>query len=563
MKKILYSIACATLALGFAACSSEKDEPIVPNQETIDPVMTGDSYVYVRLNSVGTRAGLGGFEDGQQSEDGTTDENRIDVDNTYFYFFTENGNPFILLATQTNGTVIKSNMVRPTALNASTSDGAVSGEGLTGVLILGKADPETPYLGGKPARVFCVANLDEEIAQSLANLPLQDMLSVQKTSTSTGSRNAFTMSSASYVQDGKLVYTADCTDCVRENIADAQNNPVNIYIERTSAKIRVKNLGEKVIKNKDTGAAFEFDFSADGITTEKKQFKVTLTGWNTRNNAQKVNIVKRLNTAYDDFGIWWNDPTNFRSYWAETPDIELLSLTNTEFDFDQCVLKDYNTLTANSDLREFVRYNYPHTSDREISNANTQHGNWESRIGNREFDCTGVLIRGVISYADDATNTGVDLVEFGGQYMEAETFKKMVRTAYAAANNIKNEAQINGLPVEFVKTSDAQSFTGEKKDNKWLVRVNGVLWNRFTNFTYWENGVTSYYVNIQHASKVDGTPLFGIVRNHIYETEVGDVYGLGEPGTDPKNPPTKTTNFLAAKVTVLNWRVVANKVTLE
>ena len=80
----------------------------------------------------------------------------------------------------------------------------------------------------------------------------------------------------------------------------------------------------------------------------------------------------------------------------------------------------------------------------------------------------------------------------------------------------------------------------------------------YNNFLWWNNGVTSYWQNIEHLAE----GVFGVVRNHIYDYNVTAFNGLGIPGDNPGKPEDKES-YMAAALRVLNWRVVSHNVTLE
>lgn len=86
--------------------------------------------------------------------------------------------------------------------------------------------------------------------------------------------------------------------------------------------------------------------------------------------------------------------------------------------------------------------------------------------------------------------------------------------------------------------------------------------NRYFDIERWVDGQTSFYVNIKHANN-GNTPLYGVVRNHIYDYTFDNVIGLGLPGNTPENPVDETESYIAARLNVLNWKVVSNTVTLE
>lgn len=76
-----------------------------------------------------------------------------------------------------------------------------------------------------------------------------------------------------------------------------------------------------------------------------------------------------------------------------------------------------------------------------------------------------------------------------------------------------------------------------------------------------------YYIPINHLGKVGSVAECGIVRNHWYKVTLNSITGLGTPvydkdkTIDPTTPKDENT-YLAARVNVLQWRVVSQKVDL-
>ena len=152
-------------------------------------------------------------------------------------------------------------------------------------------------------------------------------------------------------------------------------------------------------------------------------------------------------------------------------------------------------------------------------------------------------------------NDPIDLVKWGPEYYSLDYFKEVVISAW---NNDHSSTL----------TKDAVGLKYDK-NNLYVatVTVNGTENNftRFSDISYWKDGVTSYLANVKHyaAQNENEKTLYGVVRNHIYDYTFNNVVGLGVPGTDPVNPEDPDQNYLAAVVNCLNWHVVSyNDVTL-
>lgn len=82
-------------------------------------------------------------------------------------------------------------------------------------------------------------------------------------------------------------------------------------------------------------------------------------------------------------------------------------------------------------------------------------------------------------------------------------------------------------------------------------------------------GRTYYYTPIKHLGKANTPAQYGVVRNHSYQVEITSIKGFGTPVYDPDSEkiiptlPSDDKTYLAAKISVLSWRVVSDKVNLD
>ena len=79
----------------------------------------------------------------------------------------------------------------------------------------------------------------------------------------------------------------------------------------------------------------------------------------------------------------------------------------------------------------------------------------------------------------------------------------------------------------------------------------------------WKDGMTYYFYEIRHLDTEKG-----VVRNHIYETNVTKIAGLGTPVYDPEKViypeiPDPNDHFIAAQINILSWRLVKNDYELK
>ena len=82
-----------------------------------------------------------------------------------------------------------------------------------------------------------------------------------------------------------------------------------------------------------------------------------------------------------------------------------------------------------------------------------------------------------------------------------------------------------------------------------------------------KGGRAYYYVPIKHLGNPGEVAEYGIVRNHFYKITLTGITGFGTPVYDPDKVvkpavPTYQDTYLAARVQVLQWRVVNQNASL-
>lgn len=459
-------------------------------------------------------------------------------------------------------------MVKPTTLSQTTSNGEV--KTITGVLVLGK--PDKAFIGKTPTYVTCIANLENTTFESLANKSLRSLSEYPIEKTVIDGKfdwSTFVMSTSVYAIEAE--FAGDATgkklrksmaslikeDNLKTTTTEAEANPVNIYIERLAAKIRVNGLGTYPSLKSDgkTIESYPIIKSVDaenGTISEPENttLAVELTGWQICNRYAKCNIYKNINSNADYFPNW-NDPTRHRCYWAETPtDGQYYSTTYDIYDESGAQFKfgNYN----GSDLPEIdkVIYTYPLTGI-----------NPES-MNDRKTNATAIVVKGYVRTETEVNGAkqygDIDLVFWSGHYYTSDAFKNLVAYTY-------NQTLSTG-GTKITKDNVHLVSDGKNKNTyKVEIRVGELkpTYNAFTDISYWNGGVTSFYINIQHAEDKDGNPIYGIVRNHIYDHTISAVIGLGLPGNDQVDPSKDKESYLSCAVNVINWRLISKDVVLQ
>lgn len=531
MKTKFYFGAFAALALGFASCSS--DEPINGPVDPDGPTV-GESYMAVRITNIGSSGRALPIED---DFEGPADdkESAFTKDDVRFYFFTADDRPFIMAQHGVNGTVSNTNMVAPHVLKPS-DDPNTSGNpsDIEGVLVLGEPDK---YLGNKPAKVVCIINPHEEVHpfEYYANKTLGALR--QEAATVPNEFSKFTMTSSTYMSNGKSVCYTDVTEHIETTADAARKNPAKIFVERLAAKVRVSGLDTYSVKKKtDDGKpstdAAEFTIrglsSLDGYTSDKTTLEMELVGWKLIKNANKTYAIKNIDDCITTPPFTdWNDETRHRSYWAWTA---------------CAAAEDFYVKTYDIYDDDFSLGNYTADAPGVYCYGNTRHE--PASATDRTKNATAILVKGVVKLPKKTD--GLNLANWAGDYYLTSTLKEEIVAAWNGSNPTKT-ATVND--VSFVKGTNP---------NTWKAHVLTDDFDRFDNISLWKDGVTSYYVNIKHMGGK-----FGVVRNHIYDYEFTNVIGLGVPGNEQENPKDPEASYLAAVVYCLKWNVVSNQTVLE
>ncbi len=527
MKINKFLLGAFALSVGFASCSNE--EPI--KGDNGGGTTDGEKYMAFSITNVGS----GSRAEGDDYENAAGTEGNITEDNIYFLFFDRNGNAFMLEGRTVNGVAVNTNMVIPS--NFTVEKDQYGNEKLSGTLVLGKA--AEPFKGQTPAQVLCVANPNTQAMKDLDSKNLSIVLQVQ-TSTPDFTKGQFLMTNSTYVDEAnQKVITATSTDgFIFDKASDATNTPVTINLERVAAKVRADYNAEYAVKNIDVTPQSE-TFEIDGAQT---QLYAQIQGWRLMNYATKAYGFKQLSASYTFEPDWnWNDFTNKRSYWANS--LAGNDLSNVDYNLypkdgeeDQFKLKSFgsdNTSITN------VAYCY----------ENTLHQ--DAKSTDRTAGATGIVVKVALgTKAEGGAFAAVNMVKFAGKLYTVARFKQMVTDQFKSGHP---DAVVN----EVIFEEDNESKNTWKAKVRYNTNQEFDMSYIYYNFLWWQNGITSYWINIKHFGD-----LTGVVRNHIYDYDITDIYGLGIPGNNPETP-QETESYMAAALRVLNWRVVSNSVILQ
>ncbi len=552
-----------------------------------------------------------------QFEDGLEDENT--VKDVRIYFFSASGDAV---------SVKKGSDVNyydiPTSLIATNDSSENQGETvekiLKAVVIVEKGEK-------LPAKVVAVLNPDKTNLgeTSLSLTALQDKFN-NYSKLANAAAPQFVMTNSVYVDvNSKIVATNVSASNYASTKEGAEANPVEIYVERAVAKVRL-SAGSLDTQTATDGSTLYKLYKAVrdekgnyvsgteelkiGEGTNAKQVYLKMLGWDVTADLVYGNLIKDVDDTWpsDYLGsdVVWNRPAYHRSYWARICNPTGESNTNQYF--------AYNA------TGKFVKTKFD-GNEAVYCNENAE------RTGGLNLEPTKVIIKGTIC---DVDGNPVVITEYGGnRVVDDENFTALkyryitVMAASKAELPWRKVTQTDGTvkyvqltpeeltmkAVEYINPSDIDAakasstpadngsydvdngryyvypcLTGAAEKYTWFANVrygedgktivegktlaandiNKMLLG-LSHAKVWKNGMTYYFVNIKHLGKKG---LEGVVRNHIYDLNLTKICGLGTPVYSeeltiiPEKPQNDET-FIAARVNILSWRVVKNDVILD
>lgn len=589
MKKftMLSSVLASALMLTVASCSSSDDITGGNGGENAEGTT---SYIAVNLKTVGnaptgnarqTRA----YSDSNngQYEDGVGVENVIT--GVRFYFFNADGTPYIL----NNVNSSKVNYIDKT-VNVNQGDQSETVEGITETVLVLNGENHV-----SPASMLTVINPDinPELLQNGAPLRWSVMRKELKGSKFYDNAH-FIMSNSTYEEAGNDICTTQLTGKTYASSDDAQNHPVNVYVERVNAKVNANVVGTNFekettdvifdgvnMKDKQKTKVGVLSLAKDDGTTDNKEIYAYIVGWGLASENGKAELFKQIDTQkFTDeiLGITpWTTADYHRSFWALC-----VPFGGTGVDKNEPVNHKFSDYTHS--LGEAV-YTLPNTPTAVIDDAHIY-----------DNSLTKFVVAARLAYKDaDGSLKPAEICEYKGQEFLGtnnlkKTFVNEISRYYkklsAAGEPDKYE---NLTPSDITFTTTAPSGTQAKDYEVFAKLANtvttlyeqkGGVWQEVTNLSVVNNmlqatpaevrkdGMAYYYTTIQHLGAKGKLGEYGIVRNHSYQVELNSIKGFGTPVYDPNKTivttiPSDDKTYLAAKINVLSWRVVPSKVDLD
>lgn len=532
----------AVLAMLFTACKPEPDggDETNPNNGDVEK-----SYISISLaSSDGEKRGDedndGGYEEGETNERA--------VKTAYAFFFTD-GQPFTNINSQTNYQLIDLTMTGENQLD-NVSD--VSQE----VLVISN------YEGQLPNQLMVVLNwIPEKNTYTIDELRKSTFVNHMNNIEGT---DYFIMSNSVYQSVAGDVYATplDITDFYTTSNA-ALANPVTVYVERVAAKVRVKTEGDTDggINNSITKYQLK-DNEGNPLTINGENIFAEIIGWDLYKDYEKSTLLKDIQGIGNDLGINWNDPNNFRSYWAKCNSEK----EDDEIDYDGITSNIQNNLycgentRGNADPSERTKIFFKAQLQKEDGSI-VEYAKW---LGNEFIGKETLLsaVKNTLAYTyyygiTDANGTTYKSIEVNDLMVVAGTGNVGEPAAYEVYFQIKEDVD----KTWFKLVNNAFQPISKDDLNVALKAIEPAI--------LYSNGYTYYYTDIQHLKSATATT-YGIVRNHIYEVNIKSITGLGTPVGDVtseiKVPVTPTEEdiktYLAAEINILSWKLITNDIDL-
>ena len=536
----------------FAACSNEENSAINSGQEEGQL-----SYVAVNIvnaNPPGSRVEGGEYENGEGPENAIT--------KARFYLFDAVGNPYTVTTNEAPGAVAATNYVDITTLENQGKDEPNVESIKKGVLVFKGTTTELP------TSIVAVLNPPATLTGSKSLSDLQTAIADYSSTTS------FVMSNSVYASEGTEVVATDIVGKVAQSQPDAEANPVDIYVERVLAKVRV------TFSNADKEN--QYKVSEDG----EPAVYAKILGWAVTRTADKSNLLKDINPAWDDMtlGFTWNDEPFHRSYWATTSTTVTL-----EEKSQNEIINDQKPATpegaTNISVQRYCQENTKadeHTEVVVVAQLVNEEGNPNPiyKYFGEEHDSEEDILTLIANKYNNVyyTRTGGTLLPGGGTEYEYESFitpdnihfeattPETGGEDYEAIAQLDDDA-LDGVTI-YIENPD---YTGSNEKYIELADAEATINKELAKnpAQIATEGYVYYYTPIKHLGTTTGsTGEYGVVRNHIYDVTITDIKGYGTPIFDPDKDidtthPSNEEVYIAARINVLSWRVVSSDVTLE
>ena len=567
----LFPFAC--VALMMTACASDKDEMGGGTKPGSDP-----QYLAVNIVNVGATPTTRATDD---YENGTTDESTIKK--VRFYFFNGDGSPYLIKnpgVTGVEGGENKNWLEASPADDSSTSGTPSQIEKITQtVLVINGVQ------SAAPAAIVAVVNpgtVDAAKIQDGETMRLSELRystvgsQFYKKDATTGAVSDFVMSNSVYVNAGEDVCASLVAGHVTTSEETARKKPVDLYVERVVAKVTadVDKTAFKLGNGTNWDAQKYGTKDPVGKSGDYNVYAV-IEGWGLANENGKAEVEKQVNKTWTD-GILgfspWTTADYHRCFWEASVGFDAGAGGN------QPVNPKFNQLKAKM---QDVLYTLPNTPDSKVTDL-------------KNNDLTKFAVAATLRYKDaDGNWHDAEICRYNGvSILGIDNLKRQVAltfSQYYTSTDATNYTQLSKDDINFknpngtmqpylVTPTLADDATGTKKYYTKTTTGTTPTFTEVDKATVLAaieadkaeirlGGRAYYYVPIKHLGGTGELAEYGIVRNHFYKITLSGITGFGTPVYDPEKVvdpivPTYENTYLAARVQVLQWRVVNQNASL-
>ena len=564
-----FPLACAALMM--SACSSDNDIEGGATKPGSDP-----QYLAVNIVNVGTTPTRAG-----EYENGTEEESKIKK--VRFYFFNGDGSPYLIKPTGsevTGGENVNWLEVSNPTDDTTTPGTSTSVEKITNaVLVINGVQ------NAAPSAIMAVVNPETVEPATLKNGATMRLSELRSTAVgskfynkdaSSGKVSDFVMSNSVYINAGEDVCASLVAGHLTTSEKTAMENPVDLYVERVVAKVTA-DVDKDAFK---VGDGSNWETTKYGTTTAVGKYGdydvyAVIEGWGLAEENGKAEVEKQVDKSWTDgtLGIGtWNTYDYHRSFWERSVAF------NTGVDGNQPVNHKYEEFKAK--MKDEL-YTLPNTPIEKVTNLNTN-------------NLTKLLVAATLRYKDAENNwNNAEICRYNGMnFLGIDNLKKHVASTfsqYYTSTDATHYTQLSASDIDF-KDPDATmvqyrvtptlAADQEGVTKKYYTKNLGTT-SDFTEVNksivlaaieaskaeVRKDGKAYYYVPIKHLGKTGELGEYGVVRNHFYKITLTGIKGFGTPVYNPDKVidptvPSYDNTFLAARVQVLQWRVVNQNVSL-
>ena len=594
MKKftMLTSVLASALMMTVVSCSSSDD---ITGGNGSGNAEGTTSYIAINLNSVGNAPTSRAYSQGEgKYDDGENKENNITK--VRFYFYNADGTSYKLQTAGENGEKSSKNYIDYNVnLGEGNHDTTVSGATSAVLVLNGESNVA-------PAAMLTVVNPDvnpDMLDQAPANRwsTMRTEMKGQKFNDAT---NGFMMSNSTYEDGGKDLCTTQLTGKTFSSAADARKSPVDVFVERVNAKVKTdvdKANFEKVTtdvmldgvnfngKYKTKVPVGELATIQPDGSTKKTSVYAYIDAWGLGDEDGQAMLYKQIDVQnWTDATLGfsatnpWSVAAYHRCFWGKSVAFGGTSSNSP-------VNHPYKDIKA--DLGTAL-YTLPNTP------TSYEEGVFTDPM---KSYLTKIMVAARLAYTDGGKVLPAEICTYKGQkFLGKDNVKKVIaselNTYYkknvSATTGEETYTQIEASDIDF--SSKVTSSSELKLQNYQVVAdlrsgLTDLYQKKGGNFEpvavatvraemqqapvdISNGGKTYYYTPIKHLGKENSPAEYGVVRNHSYQVEISSIKGFGTPVYNPDTEitpvlPSDDETYLAAKISVLSWHVVSDKVNLN